>query len=345
MKTKKIFILSFVFVLAIAAQAAAFGGFRWTAKVPSVSSGLAVHQNLLVFGDTAGTLHALNRANGHEVWRYNASGSIVGTPSFENDKVVFATADANVICLNVNDGSFVWKYSPPLDENLAFGIEDSAVLGGGMTYFTMSDRNLYALNSSGQVAWKYRGGDQGLRTAPVYADGLVFLGEYDGVFSIINAKSGKRENGGGAGGAINTPALNGGNVYYSSWDGTVQAVQIKSVIPLWSASAGDPITTSPVVGEGVIVVGTGRGRIVAFNEKTGDFMWNFEAGNGSIVATPIIAGGKVIAASEGGQLFSLDLKNGRQRDAYNIQGLHTDPAYADNTFYFAEGGTIYAIGD
>ena len=184
-----------------------------------------------------------------------------------------------------------------------------------------------------------------MRTSPAYSNGLIFLGEYNGIFNILDSKTGKKVNGGGAGGAVNTPAINNGNVYFSSWDGSVQAVKIKSVIPLWNTNVNDPVTTSPAISGGLIAVGTGRGLVIVLDEDSGDIIWNFDTQNGNVSAKPIIANGKVFACPEGGNVYELNAKTGRLIDKFETEGINVNPAYSDGIFYFSSGGKVIALSE
>ena len=329
-------------MLFTASQAFAFHGLKWQSPISDTSS-ITVYQDNLYFGDTLGTCYAVNKNSGSVVWSYQDNGgSIIGTPAVIDGKVIFVAADGGINCLNINDGSLVWEYSP--GENTNDGISDGVAAGSGLAFISKTDTKLYALDvNTGNTAWTFKAGDQGLRTAPAYSDGLIFLGEYNGIFNIIDAKTGKRQNGGGAGGAVNTPAVNNGNVYFSSWDGTVQAVQIKNVIPLWHANIKDPVTTAPAVADGIIAVGTGRGFVAALNENDGSIRWQCNCGNGNITAKPIIANGKVFACPEGGNIYEIDAKSGRIRNTFETSGVITNPAYSDGVIYFSSGGSVGAL--
>ena len=342
---KIIFVLALI--ISFATPAFAFHGVRWQMDAP-VTSNITVHENNLYFGDSIGFCYAVNKNSGSVVWSYNVGGSIIGTPAIFDDKeskVLFVSSDGTITCLSLYDGSLIWNYTP--DENKNEAVNDGTAAGNGLFFVVKSDSKLYALDvETGRRVWTYQGGDQGLRTAPAYSDGLIFLGEYDGVLNIIDAKTGERVNGGGAGGAVNTPVVKNGNVYFSSWDGSVQAVQIKSVIPLWSTNVKDPVTTAPAIAEGLITVGTGRSFVVTLKESDGSILWNFDCGdNGSVSAKPIIANGKVFVCPEGGNVYELNAKTGRLIDKFETDGINTSPAYSNGIFYFASGGKVIALSE
>jgi outer membrane protein assembly factor BamB len=86
---------------------------------------------------------------------------------------------------------------------------------------------------------------------------------------------------------------------------------------LWTAQASSEVLSSPVVGQGMVVVRTVDNRIVGFDAKTGEKKWTVQR-----VAPPltlrdapgmVIAGKDVIVAQPGGKLLSLVLASGAPR--------------------------------
>ena len=308
----------------------------------SLTGGFAVSGNAILFGTETGGMYALNKRTGSLLWTYRGTNSVTGVPVVAGDNVFFAQGDGTVTCLKAADGSKVWETVPPERENSM--IDSGLTAGGGLLFFARSDHKLYAVDQrNGHAVWTYSGSSQGLRTAPAYSDGKVYLGEYDGIFSIIDAKTGKRIGGGGAGGAVNTPVVNNGNVYFSSWDGSVQAVKINGIEPLWHAKIGDPVTTSPVTDGNLIVVGTGRGIVAGLNAKDGSIIWNFSTEGGEVASDPVIAGGIVYVAAGDGRVYAVDASTGRTRYTYSTEygGLSAGILVSDGVLYFGNN-IIYA---
>ncbi|MBQ2617044.1 MAG: PQQ-like beta-propeller repeat protein [Synergistaceae bacterium] len=354
---KKVCIAVFVFVLALfAAQAWAVEGklvwrFPYDARI---TSGVSLSGHTLLFGDQTGRFYAVNSNTGKVIWAKQGTTSMVcGTPSITaHGHVIFAQEDGAITCLSISNGARHWSYVPNEHDDMHEvdtheALTDGTTVGGGKVFAAKADRKLYAHDErNGKVDWTYLASDQGLRTAPSYSGGLVFLGEYDGTFSVINARNGKRIGGGGAGGALNTPTVKDGVVYFSSWDGSVTAVKIDGIEHLWTAKVGDPITTQPTVAEGIVVVGTGRGKVVALNARNGAEVWRCESlvRDGEIAAAPLIGGGVVLAAQASGNVIVLDAKTGELKNAITeLDGMTYDGFYADGTFYFVSSGEVCAV--
>ena len=343
---KTFFAAVLLLALFAASQVQAFTGrTKWQINLDSgLTSGIAESGNVILLGSETGRFYALDKNTGSEVWSYKGTSSVKGTPSVVNDNVVFAQGDGTITCLKISDGSLMWQSLAHANEDMP--LEDGTTAGGGMIFVSKSDGKLYALDAkNGHVLWTYQASEQGLRETPGYGDGLVFLGEYGGIMSIITPSNGKRVSGGGAGGAINTPVVKNGKVYYSSWDGSVQAVQIKDVIPLWDVKVGDPVTSSPAVNEGIVAVGTVRGIVAAIDEASGNLLWKFETNGGTISGNLIVSEGLVFACTGSGTFYAIDKSAGRAR--FNLDtgaGIETNPLLSGGVFYFGNyNGVVYAV--
>ena len=323
-----------------------FAAQRVLAKLDSyITTGIAASGNIVMFGDTEGNFSAVNSDSQTQLWSFKDSDSTpVGTPAVVDGNVIFAKVTGEIFCLRIADGALVWRYIPASSESSNEGLNDGVAVGGGNVYAAFTTGELKALSlKNGHVLWTYKS-DQGLRTAPAYANGLVLLGGYNGLFSMIDAKTGKRVNGGGAGGAINTPVVDSGNVYYSAWDGSVHAVQIKDVIPLWDTKVGEPITTAPVIAGGAIYFGTASGKVFALDQKTGATLWEYDSQGGQILARPVVSGNRVFVGTGENKLVMLDPATGKlANERTETYIINTDPAFGGNRLYFVGSQQLCSI--
>lgn len=351
----KKFLYIFVLFILFSGQVYAWRGeVAWNFKADAgISSGVALSENLVLFGDISGKFYAVYRASGRLAWSYIGSNSIVGVPAVilkdknnATDKVVFTQADGTITCLNIKDGDLFWQILP--GEGGGETILDGAAYGDGKIFVSKGDGRLYAYNSNnGRREWVYKS-EQELRAAPTFGENFVFLGEQNGKLSFINPSNGRRETGGGAGGAVNTPAVNNGNLYFSSWDGKVQCVKIKAVVPQWQAQVGDPVTTAPEVKLKKVFVGTARGNVAALNTNNGNILWTFSTNGGTITARPAASSAEdnlVFVGDGQGTLAVLDANTGRLRSTFKTDGsIIGDPAFGGGVLYLGSAdGNLYAI--
>lgn len=342
---QKIFSLLILSSILISSQALGFEAkIKWSADIEApASSGIAISHDRIILGDSNGKIHALSLDSGAELWSYYGMNAACGTPIIIGNEVIFAQADGEITCIDFQDGSLIWRFLP-VDE-IDSRLEDGVIFADGLFYVASTGGKISAIDMPiGEEVWSYQA-NQGLRSAPAYGEGLIFQGEYDGLFSILDAKTGERLNGGGASAAVNTPIVNDGKVYFSAWDGSVKSVQIKDVIPLWSVKLGDPVTTSPVLSGNMLLVGTARGLIFALNEEDGKTLWQYDTNGGIITANPVVADGLVFACSSDGVVHVIEASTGKALHRLRLkQGIETDAAYSSGTFFFAgSGGIVYAL--
>jgi outer membrane protein assembly factor BamB len=87
--------------------------------------------------------------------------------------------------------------------------------------------------------------------------------------------------------------------------------------PMWTAQASSEVLSSPVVGQGMVVVRSVDNRIVGFDAKTGEKKWTVQRPSPPLTLRNapgmVIAGKDVIVAQPGGKLLSLVLATGAPR--------------------------------
>ncbi len=77
----------------------------------------------------------------------------------------------------------------------------------------------------------------------------------------------------------------------------------------WSYNVFSPIRCSPVIKNEIVYVGTSNGAVYAFNENTGDVIWQ-ESTDGKIISSPLVSDGVCYVASQNGNLYAFDASSG-----------------------------------
>ncbi len=81
----------------------------------------------LYFGSSVtDSVHCLNARTGEQEWFFTTNGPVRYPPSYSNGKLYVGSDDGHAYCINAQDGSFVWKYSPNEDKRL-IGNNDSLI--------------------------------------------------------------------------------------------------------------------------------------------------------------------------------------------------------------------------
>jgi outer membrane protein assembly factor BamB len=135
------------------------------------------------------------------------------------------------------------------------------------------------------------------------------------------------------------PTLDGNRLYAVDDDGLLrafdtgtgdtvwqaQAVEVKTAREmrhLWlrrNAEAG--ITSSPGVGNGLVVVGGRNGEVVAFDAATGAPRWNVRV-TSEVISAPLVLADRVVVRSNDGRVFGLDTADGSRKWVFD-RGLPT----------------------
>lgn len=114
--------------------------------------------------------------------------------------------------------------------------------------------------------------------------------------------------------AVFQPAVSDNVVYAAGAAGQIAGFDAKSGKPVVRFNAGQRLTAGVAASEGVVVVGTANGELLAFDRSTKP-LWKV-ALSGEVLAPPAIDGGIVVARAGDGRLYGLDARSGKQSWMY-----------------------------
>lgn len=136
-------------------------------------------------------------------------------------------------------------------------------------------------------------------------------------------------------------AITGETLYVDSFDKKVYALDLNTGAVRWSAQADDTLMSTPVVYDGVVIVGSGNngflkpddamsqtwGRpegddILAFSTADGHLLWKLHT-PGQDMPSPAIVNGMAILANGDLHAYALDLASGKARWSTPLQGVDT----------------------
>jgi outer membrane protein assembly factor BamB len=117
---------------------------------------------------------------------------------------------------------------------------------------------------------------------------------------------------GAAGAYIFSPATDGRAVYAAGRDGHIVKLDLATGRELWRAEAGQTISAGVGAGNGVVVVGTPEGGLLAFHASDGKPAWSAKV-SGEVLVPPVVANGLVAARSNDGHVFLLEADSGKLR--------------------------------
>lgn len=108
-----------------------------------------------------------------------------------------------------------------------------------------------------------------------------------------------------------TPAFAGDRIFTVSHRGVMKAIDAKTGSDIWSVKTQQAMTSGVAVDSRLLFVGTDAGRLLAYRQSDGHFVWQAPVSN-DILATPVVAAGKVIAKTADGRVYAFDAQNGQQ---------------------------------
>lgn len=204
-----------------------------------------------------------------------------------------------------------------------------------------------------QQKWFYQTKSSIDSSAPVVANGVVYVGSWDSMLYALDASTGhpKWNTPARTGGRIySSPAVVNGIVYVGSDDHLLYAFDASTGHPKWDkpAMTHGPIWSSPVVSRGVIYVGSQDGNLYAFDALTGQLKSGWPAFVGDFIdSSPAVNKGIVYVGSNDGNLYAFDALTGQRKQgwpAHTQDVINSSPAVSEDGVYVgSHDGYLYAF--
>lgn len=292
------------------------GATRWTFKTEQggFPSAAALSSDparpLVIVGDDTGIVRAFDRGTGKPAWEYATEGEISGGPTIlagpTGDRVLVGSQDASLSCLDLATGRLIWKHS------IADQIRCSPTVANGSVFLAGCDGKLHVIDTGtgNERTAVPIGGPTG--TTPAAHESRVYFGTEGGGFFAIDVTAAKVvwqfTPAANAQAYRSSAAIADGLAIVGSRGRAVEAFAVSDGKRAWRQPMRGRVDGSPVVahlagGAGLIaVVGDAAGRLAALDAATGKPAWEFDAGGG-FVASPAIAAGHVVMASDDGTIW------------------------------------------
>jgi outer membrane protein assembly factor BamB len=221
----------------------------------------------------------------------------------------------------------------------------------------------------GTIEWSYQT-DGPVRGSPLVDSDLVVIGSGDGNLYAIERDTGRERWRFDAGSPIHSsPAGHGNLIYFGDRSNDFYAVHRSDGRLVWGVTTGedhawewgnegwDYFTSSPLVADSLVIVGSGDGTVYAFDATSGAERWRVKT-DGRVRSSPAVADGVVYVGSADGHLYAIGLEMGGLLWRFETEGasnvsadfgfdrktIQSSPAVVDGTVYFGsrDGGT-YAV--
>ena len=244
------------------------------------TSSPVVAGGVVIAGSGDGGVYAIDIATARPRWVFQTGGRVRASPAIADGTVFIGSYDGIFYAIDLATGRERWRHATEGARlnSAEFGydrrsIQSSAAVVNGTVYFGSRDGALYALDqATGVRRWRVEHDDNSWAIAsPAVASGTVFEASSDAqFFRALRASDGQQLwRAQSPANAWSSPAITGEMVVYGVGDyaqdkpGGVHVLDRATGRRLWSYATGGPILSSPVVADGVIMVGSDDGGVYA----------------------------------------------------------------------------------
>ncbi|SDW76782.1 PQQ-like beta-propeller repeat protein [Roseicitreum antarcticum] len=296
------------------------------ARVGDASGGgLAFGGGRLYVTSAFGLLVALDPASGAEIWAHRFDAPVKGAPNVEGAHVFVVAADSSAWALEAATGKVDWQLPGTPSRSSMVGGATPALSGGTVILPFASGELIAASRDGGAQLWT-----------------TIVAGQR------IGSASGQIRD------ITGDPVVAGGRVYVGNQSGRVMALDSGTGTRVWTAREAAYGPVWPVGGS--VFMMSDRNRLIRLDDATGDVVWAVELPlyteqrerrRAEIFAHygPVLAGGRLLVASNDGQLRSFDPASGALVGAVEVPGgAASTPVVAGGTAYvISTDGRLHAL--
>jgi len=274
-------------------------------------------------------VHAVN-GDGTVAWVYPAEADrnrvFYAAPAVMGDQVFVGDFKNVFYSLNRQTGAENWTFTEAKDRYIG---KPLAVESQGLVLAPNADHNLYALNGSGQLQWKFTTGDP-IWAQPVTDGDRAYAASMDGYLYAIDL------NGGSQIWSTNLEAAvvyslaiseDGTHVYAGTLGNEMVSVDAQTGTVAWRHATESGVWGRAVLYDDLLIFGDEAGKVYALNAADGEQRWSVDAG-GSIISSGAVMGEQGIAfPTEDAGVVAIDF-NGTKVWTQPVNGkLYSNPVY------------------
>jgi outer membrane protein assembly factor BamB len=265
----------------------------------------------------AGTLYALKKDDGSELWHVPAGGPVSSAPLLTEDALYVATDTDHVIALARSNGEVLWRYKRDPTEGFAIAGHAGLSRDGRRIFAGFSDGAVVALDASdGHVLWQID-----------TSEDLIDLEENSKRFRDVDT----------------TPVIVEDRIYVASFSGGLYALDAATGTLRMRNESLIGITAIQKARDALILSSADLGLICL--DVPGDTpRWIHPIERGS-AGQPAVAGETIYVAESLGALLAVSLADGREIGRVeSAQGFTGQPSLAaGHGFILSNAGRVYAF--
>ncbi len=304
------------------------GSVVWDNRAIRGLSTPAVFNGTLILGGSDGRLHAINAADGAELWNvtlipHPQFSGVTSSPKLWFDTVYVGTFNetggvGEVVALWATNGTIRWRHPAPASINFSSAaVSDGTVFIGVIGKYNTTTQTSYgppfgvlALDATtGAFQWFYPTGGP-VAASPVVTRAEVIVPAKDGFVYALDETTGTLVWKTDAAGGVSSAALVGSTVVVGGGSlasgGRVTALDVTNGTGLWTFSPNGLVQSSIAAADGKVFLSTNvaNGTVYALNASTGRMLSSYTPSPAQyILGSPVVADGFVFAPSDNGHVY------------------------------------------
>jgi outer membrane protein assembly factor BamB len=324
--------------------------------VPAIGSGR------IFAADRDGLVQARDLATGKLAWEVRIEDEneddvhFSGGPGVGATSVVLGTNNAEVIALNIDNGSQLWKVS------LSSEVLSVPMISAGIVVLRTTDGAVIALNEkTGQKVWGYEHNVPPLTVrgmgAPLIIEDTIIEGYDNGKLMALQLEDGKyvwessvtipkgRSEVERLVDIDVDPIESRGVIYTASYNGGSAAVSILDGDVLWR-NENVSSHTGLAQDDQYLYISNSAGHVLQLDKRTGSSLWEQKELHGRKLTTPAVYQGYVVVGDIEGYVHWLSITDGRQLGRIKVatEAIDAKPVVVVDTVYiYAKDGTLAAL--
>jgi outer membrane protein assembly factor BamB len=253
----------------------------WQVKTKyKITSGVSVADGTLVYATAKGNVVALDAKTGQELWIQHTSSSILSPALISGNRVVVLGTDGSVTATDLKTGQTAWAYDIPTP-TLNLRGSSAPVLFDGNTVIAGDAGRIYALDlATGVPKWEHR---------------VAVSNGTSEVQRLIDING--------------DPLITGRQLYVVSYQGQLTAMNLDDQQVNWVIDTSSLRT--PAEGLGNIYVSTVEGKLLAIDEQSGKSAWTQDALSYRGLSNPVVLGRYLIVGDASGYLHIIEQTEGK----------------------------------
>lgn len=317
--------------------------------------GSGISSNILVSAGANGSVAAIDADKGKELWNISLPDAISATPALNDTQVFVTTFDGYLYALKQTDGTVLWKVELPSSVLGAPAATDDVVVvhchdGSVEAYTADTGQILWSFNANVPPLTLYAG------SSPLINNGKVFVGFANGQIAAFDLYQGTAlwqspvalpSSPYAVGNMVDVtanPVFDNNAIFTVAYHGNIMALNTTNGSIIWGATVSSYET--PFVGGMRVALTDETGKVILYDESSGQELWEQKDFLYRFVSPPAIFGSTVIVGDYAGYVHFLSLTDGSPLARINIdsKGIRAQPLIYGNTIIITtNSGKIVAL--